>query len=263
VSGAEGERLFRVEIPSGSSLFAGHFPGHPILPGIAHLALVKHALGAPIAVIRSLKLRRPVAPEEVLELALKDPEEDGWIRFELRRDGQVVSGGAVRTAPHGDEAPAAEPPQPADGFPAIEDLLPHSPPARLLRGIVEACPEGITGVAEIPPAHPLVIREENGLAPAFLGIEAAAQAAGALEALDRRREEAPGPRIGYLVGVREARFGVAALPTGRPFRVVARLQGGAFPLSIYEIAVGEPGREIVTGTISTYLAALDGSTRVE
>jgi predicted hotdog family 3-hydroxylacyl-ACP dehydratase len=259
VSGAEGGRLFRVQIPGGSPLFLGHFPGHPILPGIAHLAVVEYALGAPLAAVRSLKLRRPVAPGEILELALKDPEEDGWTRFELRREGEPVSGGAVRTAPPGDEAPAAAPPQPVGGFPPIEDLLPHAPPARLLRDIVEASPEEIRALAEIPPRHPLA---GGGLAPAFLGIEAAAQAAAALEALDRK-QKTPGPRIGYLVGVREACFGVAALPTGRSFRVTARLQGGAFPLSIYEIAVGEPGREIVTGTISTYLAALDGATRVE
>jgi predicted hotdog family 3-hydroxylacyl-ACP dehydratase len=249
-NGTGRELLFRVEIPGGSPLFLGHFPGHPILPGIAHLAVVEHALGAPLSAVRSLKLRRPVAPEEVLELALKDSEEDGWTRFELRRKNEPVSGGVVRTTPPRGEAPTAEPTQSAGGFPAVEDLLPHAPPARLLRGLVEAFPEEITAVAEIPPEHPLA---GDGLAPAFLGIEAAAQAAAALEALDRRRE-APGPRIGYLVGVREARFGVTALPTGRPFRVAARLQGRAFPLSIYEIAVGEPGHETVTGTISTYLA---------
>ena len=49
----------------------------------------------------------------------------------------------------------------------------------------------------------------------------------------------PGPRIGYLVGVREARFATPFLPAGRPFRVTARLQGSAPPLSIYEIAVGD------------------------
>jgi len=251
VSGAERGHLFRVEIPGGSPLFAGHFPGQPILPGIAQLAMAERALGAPLAAVRALKLRRPVAPGEVLELGLKDPEEDGWSRFELRRGGEAVSGGTVRTGLSGGQAPTAEPPRPAAGFPPVEDLLPHAPPARLLLGIVEASPEGITALAEIPSGHPLA---GDGLAPALLGIEAAAQAAAALEALGRG-QEAPGPRIGYLVGVREARLGTVALPTGQPFRVAARLQGGAFPLSIYEIAVGEPGREVVTGTISTYLAA--------
>jgi 3-hydroxymyristoyl/3-hydroxydecanoyl-(acyl carrier protein) dehydratase len=255
--GAERERLFRVEIPGDSPLFSGHFPGHPILPGIAHLAMAERALGAPLAAIRSLKLRRPVAPGEVLALSLKDPEGDGWTRFELRRDGEAVSGGAIRTAPPGG-VPVSEAPRPAGGFPPIEDLLPHAPPSRLLRGIVEASPAGITALAEVPPEHP--IARHAGI-PAFLGIEAAAQAAAALEALDRR-QEAPGPRIGYLVGIREARFGAATLPTV-PFRVTARLQGRAFPLSIYEIAVGEPGRETVTGTISTYLMAGDDAIRDE
>jgi len=252
LAASETERglLFSFEIPAGSRLFEGHFPGHPILPGVAHLALAERALGAPFMAVRSLRLRRPVAPGDVLELSLKDPDEEAWVRFELRRNGEPVSSGAVRTTPSGEEVPAGEAPRSTSGFPAIEHLLPHTPPARLLGGIAEASPEEIRAVAEIPPGHPLAV---DGLVPAFLGIEAGAQAAAALEALNRS-PDAPGPRIGYLVGVREARFSAAALPTGRPLLVAARFQGGAPPLSIYEIAVGEPGRETVTGTISTYLA---------
>ena len=99
-------------------------------------------------------------------------------------------------------------------------------------------------VAEVPPGHPLV---EHGFVSALLGIEAAAQAAAVLEAL--QRTDAPGPRIGYLVGIREARL-LGAIPAGRPFLATARLQGGAFPLSIYEIVV----EGIAAGTISTYAA---------
>jgi len=253
-SGAERGPVFRVEIPAGSRLFEGHFPGHPILPGVTHLAMAERALGAPVTAVRSLKLRRPVVPGDVLELVLKDPDEEAWARFELRRGGEAVSGGTVRTTPPGEETPAGEVPWSTSGFPPIEGLLPHAPPARLLGGIAEASPEEIRAVAEIPPGHPLAV---DGFVPAFLGIEAGAQAAAALEALNRS-PDAPGPRIGYLVGVREARFAAAALPIGRPLLVAARFQGGAPPLSIYEIAVGEPGRETVTGTISTYLDATRG-----
>ena len=238
-----------VGIPASSPLFEGHFPGHPILPGVAQLAFVEKALGAPLAEVRAVKLRRPVGPGEVLELSLGDPDGDGWTRFELRRGEEAVSSGSGRTAP------ATSPPDlpPLDVLSPVEDLLPHAPPARLIRGIIETSPEGIVAVAEVPPGHPLV---ENGLAPALLGIEAAAQAAAVLEAL--QRTDAPGPRIGYLVGIREARL-LGAFPAGRPFRVTARLQGGAFPLSIYEIAVDG----IAAGTISTYAAARSGSIRDE
>jgi len=42
-SGEDGH-LFSVEISAASPWFAGHFPGHPVLPGIAHLALAQRAL---------------------------------------------------------------------------------------------------------------------------------------------------------------------------------------------------------------------------
>ncbi len=240
---------FTVEIPASSPWFEGHFPGHPILPGIAQLALVESALGAPLAEVRAVKLRRPVGPGEVLDLSLGDPDGEGWTRFELRREGEAVSSGAGRTVPL-ISSPALPPP---GDFSPLEDLLPHAPPSRLIRGTIETSPEGIVAVAEVPPGHPLV---KDGFAPALLGIEAAAQAAAVLEALQRTAD--PGPRIGYLVGIREARL-QGAFPAGRPFRVTARLQGGAFPLSIYEIAA----EGIVTGTISTYVTTRGDATRGE
>jgi predicted hotdog family 3-hydroxylacyl-ACP dehydratase len=254
---AERGRRIRVEIPPASPLFAGHFPGHPILPGIAHLAVAERALrdlsgGGRLSAVRAVKLRRPVAPGEALELFIGVPEEDGWYRFELRRGEEAVSGGAVRMESPGDagEDLAPSPLPKGTEFPPIDDLLPHRPPARFIRGILTASAEEIVCAAEISALHPLV---ESGRLPAYAGIEAGAQAAAVLEALSRR-QDAPGPRIGYLVGIRQANFAVPLLTAGRLLRVTARLQGSALPLSIYEIAVGDPGREVVTGSISTFLA---------
>ncbi len=250
--GSEGNRRFRVEIPRDSALFEGHFPGHPILPGIAHLAMAERASG-PLAGVRFLKLRRPVAPGDVLDLAVRDSG-DGWSQFELRRAEEAVSSGAFRSGPidpiDGPEPDEATLPEGKNPL-SVEELLPHAPPARFVRDVLEASAAEIVCMAKIPRLHPLV---EAGRLPAFVGIEAAAQAAAALEALNRRRE-APGPRIGYLVGVRDVRFAVSSLPAGRPLRIAVRFQGGAFPLSIYEIAVGHPGHELVTGSISTFVAA--------
>jgi 3-hydroxyacyl-[acyl-carrier-protein] dehydratase len=93
--------VLAVHIPAASPLFAGHFPGHPILPGVAHLALVTRALTdwrgreTALAAVRSLKLRRPVGPGETVEVRLAAPGEDGSVGFSLTHDGLALSRGTV------------------------------------------------------------------------------------------------------------------------------------------------------------------------
>lgn len=204
--------------------FAGHFPGHPILPGIAHLALV--AGDRPLAEVRTLKLRKPVFPGDVLDLSQE--EADGLLKFEIRRGDEVVSNGIVRIGEEAAEVAEAEPVAPSP-LP-----IPHAPPALLVR---------TPTVAVIPEDNPFVA---NGKAPAFVGLEAGAQAAALLEALDRASGE---PRIGYVVAIRNARFRTAWLPAGRPLPVTVKPAGSAPPLTIYEVSVGE----VVTGLVSTYI----------
>jgi 3-hydroxyacyl-[acyl-carrier-protein] dehydratase len=240
----------RLEIPAENPLFAGHFPGHPILPGIAHLALAARALSEqPILEIRTLKLRKPVGPGDALEVFAEGPGEDGMARFEIRRGEETVSNGTVRlgTTEHGLD-PGIEIAASGD-FPDPASRVPHAPPALFLCSVVEAHPEGIACVIEIPAAHPLA---EGGRVPCFVGLEAAAQAAALLEALGRS-SEGGGPRIGYLVGIRDARFHAPFLPVDRPLRAEARLHGSVPPLSMYRVSVQGAGGEILTGMISTYI----------
>jgi predicted hotdog family 3-hydroxylacyl-ACP dehydratase len=139
-------------------------------------------------------------------------------------------------------------------LPDVAALLPHAPPARLIHAIAERQGEGLACLGTIPPDSPFA---EDGRAPAYLGLEMAAQAAAVLEALDRT-DAAPAPQIGYLVGVRDARFHTLHLPVGRPLRVEVRPTGSAPPLAVYEIKVELDGEEVVTGTLSTYIAAEAG-----
>jgi len=242
--------LTTISVPPDSPFFAGHFPGRPILPGVAHLALVARALGgSPIAEIPSLRLRSPVRPGDVLAMRIDGPAEDGTVRFELKCAGEVVSHGSLRLAAAGEGADLPAIPETPDLHPPVASLLPQAPPARLLRSVLEISPEGLTGVGEIPGASPFAA---DGWAPAFAGFEAAAQGAAALEALQRR--DASGPRVGYLVALRGARCHAAFLPVDRSFRLAVRLTGSAPPLSIYEVTVeGAGGAELLRGTISTYI----------
>lgn len=239
--------MSEIEIPEGSPFFAGHFPGHPILPGIVQLALAFP--GATVSEIRSLKLRRTVGPGDRLDVSAAEPGPDGAARFEIRRGGETVSQGVLRLgAPDGGEPdPGVE--IPASAFPPPETLIPHAPPALLLRSVEAVSAEGISGFAVIPAGHPLA---KEGRVPSFLGLEAAAQAAAVLEALERRNGGG-GPRIGYLVGIRDARLRAPDLPVDRAFRVTARLHGSAPPLSMYEVALEGASGELLAGTISTYL----------
>ena len=141
------------------------------------------------------------------------------------------------------------------GQPAVESLIPHRDPALLVRVVTEVSATEITCIAVIPGDHPLV---EESQAPCLLAIEAAAQAAAAFEALDRLGVEAAegstGPRIGYLVGVRDAVFHRSTLPAGWPLRVTVRPSGHAAPLAVYDAAVEIDGSPALTATLSTYLA---------
>jgi predicted hotdog family 3-hydroxylacyl-ACP dehydratase len=137
--------------------------------------------------------------------------------------------------------------------PPIELLVPHRGSARLVERVLAWRDDSLECVGRIPPKSPFV---SDGSAPSFVGLELAAQAAAAHEALGRQRSGgAPDVAVGYLVGIKDARFRVARLRVGADLRVTVRLVGGAPPLAIYSVRVELAGVECVSATLSTYGAA--------
>lgn len=248
----------RIDVPAAGALFEGHFPGRPILPGVAALALVARALApdgtaAGVREIPYVRFREPVLPGDRLEVRAT-PRDGGPTRFTALRDGRVVANGEMlfgRPGPADRPGASFAARAPRD-VPPLDDLVPHRAPMRFVTALVGEADDGVTCRARIPAACALV---EGGAAPALAAIEAAAQAAAAWEALRRSREAgaAAGPRVGYLVSARDVAFHRGTVPAESDFHVSIRLEAFTPPLATYAIEAVVEGEVALRGAIGTYL----------
>lgn len=248
-----------IEVPAGGRLFEGHFPGRPILPGVAQIGLVLAAMSAgrgpwpELSEIISMRLRRLVGPGDRLELGLAE-RPDRRVRLTLERDGVVVTQGEFRLGP---ARPAVESGRALQDEASVrplpvEQLLPHRPPMRLLERLVAIAPRGLRATARVPAGCGLV---HAGRAHGSVAIEAAAQAAAAWEAALRAGGAGGAePRVGYLVAIREVEFGTAEIPVDCPFDVAVHLRDAELPLSRYDFEAAREGRVLARGQIATMLA---------
>ena len=78
---------------AGSPWFSGHFPGDPILPGIAILSMVTDAVihhecerGRKVRItgIRRVRFRQPVRPGEALTISLSLPHQEAGISYQFK-----------------------------------------------------------------------------------------------------------------------------------------------------------------------------------
>jgi 3-hydroxyacyl-[acyl-carrier-protein] dehydratase len=82
---------------SDASVFCGHFPGYPILPGVvlieATQAVCEKTAGKPLAVrqIEWAKYARTILPEEMVRLEIKPTEKAGTQLARFTRDGQLTA----------------------------------------------------------------------------------------------------------------------------------------------------------------------------
>lgn len=101
---------------AGSPWFSGHFPGEPILPGIAILSMVTDAIrhrelkkgrNVLIASIRRVRFKLPVSPEESLIIALTPPDQADALtyHFIVKMEGKAVCTGIVVAMPLPDGGP--------------------------------------------------------------------------------------------------------------------------------------------------------------
>ena len=97
----------RVELDVHADLkwFAGHFPGHPILPGVVQLAWAVHfsreifGYGPGVSVLEQLKFKRPIGPGRHVTLLLVRRPADTAVSFEYRDAHTSFASGNLRFKP--------------------------------------------------------------------------------------------------------------------------------------------------------------------
>lgn len=83
---ADGLTTFEFKFAGNNPVFTGHFPGHPILPGVFQLEIARMAAEKILASaltlreIRKAKFQRPILPNETVRVELKLAEKDGTIQ---------------------------------------------------------------------------------------------------------------------------------------------------------------------------------------
>ena len=103
-----GERLVALKnVSANEEFFAGHFPGHPIVPGIALIAMVQEAVstwernqGRSVTImgVRRVRFRLPVRPDDEVELEAKrsSGREEPSYAFTISLRGEAVCSGVFR-----------------------------------------------------------------------------------------------------------------------------------------------------------------------
>jgi 3-hydroxymyristoyl/3-hydroxydecanoyl-(acyl carrier protein) dehydratase len=87
-------------IDAGHPALPGHFPGHPLVPGVMLLEQVAVALrawhGQRLAGVSEAKFMAPLLPGQTAMVSLSETgNADARIRFEIRRDGNLLARGVV------------------------------------------------------------------------------------------------------------------------------------------------------------------------
>jgi predicted hotdog family 3-hydroxylacyl-ACP dehydratase len=248
----------RLPIPPDLAWFDGHFPGRPLLPGVAQLAMVDDLLraqGRALAGFARLRFRREVLPGEDIEIEIREDAGDGTARFAVSRGGEATCDGIalLRAAGTGASGRAAgpQPPPPDATLAPAEALVPHRGAMRFVEALVASSPAATTALARVPAGSPFA---RDGFAPAVLAIEMAAQTAAAGEALARSRATGvAGPREGRLVGASDVSLLAEAVPEGRLLVVSIVLAQSVPPMAIYEATIADGDHVLATGRVNTYL----------
>lgn len=102
---AAGAVVANAVVAADSPWFSGHFPGEPILPGIAQIAMVWEALQLSgrrhgcLAGVKRIRFKQIIQPGDAIEIQAGPHSGDpALIAFQIRRGGEVACSGLLAVA---------------------------------------------------------------------------------------------------------------------------------------------------------------------
>jgi len=103
-----------IHIPSDSPWFRGHFPGEPILPGVAQIGMVKDAIrqardqDLKVTGVRRVRFKQIIRPDDKLKLIATPLKENvGAYTFRILIENEAVCSGVMMFDVHLLEQPCA------------------------------------------------------------------------------------------------------------------------------------------------------------
>lgn len=110
--GREGEFRAEVHVPAESPWFQGHFPGNPVLPGIAQLGVVfeviRQSLQQDLRVsqVSRVRFKQMILPDDRMVVRVtRKPGRSGQYAFRILKEEELVCNGDMTVEPN---SPMAE-----------------------------------------------------------------------------------------------------------------------------------------------------------
>ena len=140
-------------------------------------------------------------------------------------------------------------------IPPPVELLPHRPPMVLIDEVVAAdeAAERATARVRLTPSSPFV---EDGSVDALVGVEYMAQTIGAFVGYVSRLHGQP-ILVGFLVGIREARFLLPSYRVGDVLDVHVRRVWGDDNAGSFECSIERGGETVATAQLQVFREPLD------